>query len=67
LIKVLCHGCEHLQQERYRVQGDSGHDVSCGHPAVAGREIGDSKWDTPAWCPLRAEAVAQFVNSEGGK
>ena len=51
-----CSGCVHERSEAYAVQGDSGHIVSCAHPSLmAPRRIADTRWDTPAWCPVEAE------------
>lgn len=51
-VKMSCLNCTHEHSESYRVQGDSGHDVYCNH-GDAKRRIGDTTWDTPAWCPLK--------------
>lgn len=55
-ITRSCFNCPACTSERYSVQGDSGHFVSCAHPAFAGekegrRYIDDTKWNTPSWCP----------------
>ncbi|ABD27414.1 hypothetical protein Saro_2979 [Novosphingobium aromaticivorans DSM 12444] len=51
-IKATCSSCRHVISERYRVQGDSGHDVYCQHPSLPERKrVGDTRWDTPNWCP----------------
>ena len=66
-IKLSCFGCRYEKSKRYAVQGDSGHDVSCTHPATVDAYIGDSNWDTPGWCPLRAkqlEAVSREMVDE---
>lgn len=53
-IRASCYGCPCERSESYRVQGDSGHDIYCDHPEVAGKRVGDSRWDTPDWCPAGA-------------
>lgn len=50
-LLARCFGCKYERSERYRVQGDSGHDVYCDHPSEPGRSVADSRWDTPDWCP----------------
>lgn len=55
-ITASCSGCRYEHCESYRVQGDSGHDVSCTHPEGKGY-VGDTTWRTPAWCPLLAAAL----------
>lgn len=58
-LKMSCFDCPCCRTERYAVQGDSGHDVYCDHPQANGRRIGDTRWDTPEWCPVYpAEALA---------
>ncbi|MCU0684524.1 MAG: hypothetical protein MUF34_20145 [Polyangiaceae bacterium] len=55
-------GCAHERSERYRVQGDSGTNVKCAHPAVGGgRYVADSHWHTPDWCPEMQPARAAFL------
>ena len=50
-----CYTCKACQSDSYAVQGDSGHKVYCAHPSLAERKrIGDTTWDTPAWCPALA-------------
>jgi len=52
-VEASCSDCVHCRNDRYVCQGDSGFDVSCGHPDVKGdRRIGDTTWKTPAWCPF---------------
>ena len=51
-----CLNCQACKSESYHVQGDSGHDVYCTHPAFQSdpkqrKFIGDSTWTTPSWCP----------------
>lgn len=60
-IKATCSGCTHEHSESYRFQGDHGQDVSCTHPSNPGRQIGDTTWDTPEWCPLLPIAVEKLV------
>ncbi len=65
-LEVDCFGCAFEATESYRCQGDSGNDVYCTHPAHGEdgkdrRYVGDTKWKTPDWCPLRAEALASFL------
>lgn len=51
-VKRSCNGCVHERSDYYACQGDSGFHVSCAHPdAPEPRRIGNSSWDTPAWCP----------------
>jgi hypothetical protein len=54
-LELSCFECEHCHTSRYTCQGDSGSDVSCA--AMNHRAIGDTCWDTPEWCPFRAEAI----------
>lgn len=59
-ITLSCADCVHERSESYRVQGDSGHDVSCAHPASPPpARVGDTTWATPLWCPLRSQALAR--------
>lgn len=54
-VTASCFSCVHCVSERYQVQGDSGHDVMCKHPdgsKKSGGHIGDTNWNTPAWCPF---------------
>jgi hypothetical protein len=65
-MSLDCFGCAHTESERYRVQGDSGSDVYCTHdqhgePGKARRYVGDTRWTTPDWCPLRGPALAAFL------
>lgn len=65
MIKASCFDCEYEHSESYAVQGDSGHDVSCTHPdAPAKSDIGDTTWDTPSWCPLLAQALADKAKEQ---
>jgi hypothetical protein len=66
-IEVSCMGCTHERSDRYRVQGDSGTNVKCAHPAVGGgRYVGDSSWQTPDWCPELPAARAAFLAEQAG-
>lgn len=59
-IVASCDQCEHIAVETYRVQGDSGRDVSCTHPDGKGY-IGEKRYDsTPQWCPLLRAALVEF-------
>jgi hypothetical protein len=70
---MSCQGCVHEHSESYKVQGDSGSDVSCRHPGANEgtllRRIGDTTWRTPEWCPLRPasyeELRARIAELEG--
>lgn len=63
-LDVNCGGCDYEHNVSYRVQGDSGHDVYCAHPAslVDGKpkRIADTCWTTPPWCPELPKAKAEF-------
>lgn len=53
-VTWTCHGCRHVENESYAVQGDSGFDVYC--TAVQPKKhIGDTTWATPKWCPNRGK------------
>jgi hypothetical protein len=56
-LELSCDGCAHEKSVWYQVQSDSGHKVYCTHPSVKKKRIGDTNWDTPAWCPLWPETV----------
>ena len=60
-IEARCTGCIYERSVSYRVQGDSGHDVSCAHPSEPGRSIGDTTWRTPDWCPLLPVAIEKLA------
>jgi len=73
-IKASCNGCVHEQGTHYSIEDgndvDSGTRVFCLHPespavrdGAAGTFIGDTTWDTPAWCPLLAGARAEMAAS----
>jgi hypothetical protein len=53
-VERSCFGCRYEHSESYQAQGDSGSSVSCVHPTVGKKRIGDSTWVTPAWCPFLA-------------
>jgi len=60
-IAASCFDCKHCQSERYRRQGDSGHDVSCAHPERNDTGyIGDTTFKTPEWCPLFQQALSKL-------
>ena len=57
-----CFDCAYEHSEHYAVQGDSGCDVTCTHPdAPDKRDIGDTNWTTPKWCPLLVVAIENLV------
>lgn len=59
-IRRSCADCAVCQGERYTCQSDSGTDVYCAHPSFPQRRIiGDSRWDTPQWCPAEPEIAAR--------
>ncbi|WP_422923684.1 hypothetical protein [Singulisphaera sp. PoT] len=61
-IVLSCFNCKHETSESYRVQGDSGSDVYCTHPQCGGKKrVGDTRWDTPDWCPLRDDAIRDHL------
>lgn len=61
-IHASCLGCHFEDSGTYRFQSDSGLDVRCAHPdAPLTNYIGDSTWNTPSWCPLRAAALEAFI------
>ena len=59
-LVLSCDGCMYERAEKYAVQGDSGHDVSCGRFDPP-KYIGDTTWSTPEWCPLRSVAIAEHI------
>jgi hypothetical protein len=61
-LVATCWGCDFKRSVSYRVQGDSGTDVSCAHPAGNGY-IGDTTWDTPKWCPFLKQATENYHQS----
>jgi len=65
-VELSCFDCSLCVSKRYTCQGDSGHDVFCTHPDVVSiakpeMYIGDSRWSTPTWCPLRQVAIDKMV------
>lgn len=60
-IVASCFNCQHEQTERYAVQGDSGTLVYCAEPSITKRQIGDTTWDTPSWCPLLNRARSALI------
>jgi hypothetical protein len=60
-IEASCNGCEFETHQRYSVQGDSGCDVYCTHPAAPKSDVGDSTWKTPEWCPLLSVAITKLL------
>ena len=60
-IEASCFDCMYCRSERYQWQGDSGSNVSCAHPQRSGEGgIGDTTWNTPAWCPLYQQALLKL-------
>lgn len=63
-LQLSCYGCKYERSESYAVQGDSGLDVYCTHPesgcaSEGGAHVGDTRWDTPDWCPERDRALKE--------
>jgi hypothetical protein len=58
-IKLSCFDCEHCKTSSYTCQGDSGSDVYCG--AMNNKTIGDTRWETPDWCPYRGPAITAAI------
>lgn len=57
-LSVSCFGCQYEKSESYRCQGDSGQNVYCTHSALTERTyVGDTRWDTPAWCPVKSKVL----------
>lgn len=57
-VSHRCTGCRWLKGESYAVQGDSGTDYYCTHVGPDGPRktfIGDTRTDTPDWCPVLRE------------
>lgn len=53
-LELSCFRCNYCETERYIRQSDTGVSVSCKHPSFEfNREIGDTSWLTPNWCPLK--------------
>lgn len=53
-IDASCLECKHEKSEFYAIQGDSGCIVKC---TLENREIGDTSWKTPLWCPYLKENI----------
>jgi hypothetical protein len=64
-LTLSCFGCEHCKTSGYTCQGDSGTDVFCG--AMDNRTVGDTRWDTPDWCPYREAAIQEIVQKHSAK
>lgn len=62
-VKASCLDCIHESSESYAVQGDSGHDVYCNAFVGSRKRIGDSRWDTPDWCPFLVAAKQKLAQS----
>lgn len=64
-VKRRCSDCKACNSESYAVQGDSGHYVYCEHPSLPERKyIGDTRWDTPGWCPAAAPTTKPAPQQE---
>ncbi len=63
-LDMSCFSCVYCESESYAVQGDSGHDVYCTRTPGGRKHIGDTTWDTPQWCPLRATALREFLKEQ---
>lgn len=72
-IELSCFDCDHCISEGYACQSDSGVDVYCIYPnttdtvSTERKRVGDSNWNTPAWCPLRQDAIDKMVAGLSGK
>lgn len=65
-VKRRCSDCKACNSESYAVQGDSGHYVYCEHPSLPERKyIGDTRWDTPGWCPAAAPTTQPTPAAQG--
>lgn len=63
-ISFSCSNCEFCKSTYYNVQGDTGHDVYCDHPSFdAIKRIGDTRWDTPDFCPYKIDALKGKIKS----
>lgn len=60
-VSMSCFDCAHCESKGYAVQGGSGIDVWCRHPQFGRRVVGDSRWNTPAWCPFRKAAIEAII------
>lgn len=58
-VELRCFDCVYVSSERYVKHNDSGYNVSCNHPEIGKRQIGDTSWTTPCWCPFLTEAMKQ--------
>ena len=65
-LDFSCHNCEHVRTKGYTCQGDSGSEVHCNADGTL-RYIGDTTWRTPEWCPLRHQALADYLEFLAGK
>ena len=64
-VRRSCSDCKACNSESYAVQGDSGHYVYCEHPSLPERKyIGDTRWDTPGWCPVAAPTTQPAPQQE---
>lgn len=65
-VRRSCSDCKACNSESYAVQGDSGHYVYCEHPSLPERKyIGDTRWDTPGWCPAAAPTTQPSPVAQG--
>ena len=55
IMRYSCRECEHCVSVPYCCAAE----VTCTHPEVRARRIGDTTWDTPAWCPELDNAKEQ--------
>ncbi len=62
-VRMSCFDCKWVTSVAYRVQGDSGCDVYCTHPSLGRKEIGDSSWNTPHWCPVNPQSEADTLRA----
>jgi hypothetical protein len=66
-LELTCFDCHWCRSAQYQVHSQDGHNVYCDHPICGGegqgRYIADTRWDTPAWCPLRTARVAEFLKA----
>jgi hypothetical protein len=65
-IELSCSECLHCKTKGYACQGDSGSDVYCNYDGTL-RHIGDTRWDTPEWCPFRRDAIREAVAKAAGR
>jgi hypothetical protein len=74
-IVASCSGCAYEHGEHYSIEDgndvDSGFNVYCTHTEAPGRRtahgvrIGDTDWNTPAWCPLFSAARVELLKAAG--